>query len=103
MVDEDGYPMIPDNAAFINALELYIKQRYFTILFDKGKLDHKILQNTQQEYAWAVGQAQTSMISPTVDQMQAITNSINTLIPRVNEHRRGFKDNGTMEKWRAHQ
>lgn len=101
MVDDDGYPMIPDNTAFINALELYIKKQYFTVLFDRGKLDQRILQNTQQEYAWAVGQAQTDMISPTIDQMQAITNSLNTLIPRMTEHRRGFKNNGTMERWRS--
>ena len=33
-VDEEGLPMIPDNVKYINALELYIKKRLFTILFD---------------------------------------------------------------------
>lgn len=55
MVDSDGYPLIPDDGTFAIALELYIKKRYFTILFDQGKISHQVLANTQQEYCWAVG------------------------------------------------
>lgn len=100
-VDDEGYPLIPDNSPFIRALELYIKKQVFTILFDQGKLAQPVLQNVQQEYAFAVGQAQSDMVSLTIDQMQALTNSLNTLLPRVNEHKKGFINNGTMEKWRV--
>lgn len=55
MLDKDGYPMIPENSAFIKALELYIKKAWFTILFDMGKISQGVLFNTQQEYAWAAG------------------------------------------------
>lgn len=100
-VDDEGYPLIPDNSPFIRALELYIKKQVFTILFDQGKLAQPILQNVQQEYSWAVGQAQSDMVSLTIDQMQALTNSLNTLLPRVNEHSKAFINNGSMEKWKA--
>ena len=33
-VDSEGYPMIPDNSSFIEALELYIKKQYFDIIFN---------------------------------------------------------------------
>ena len=56
--------------------------------------------STCQEYAWAVGQAQTSLIMPTIDELEAITNSWNTLIPRVTEHRSGFINNGTKETFK---
>ena len=97
-VDDEGYPLIPDKSTFTRALELYIKKQYFTILFDMGRIQQGILQNTQQEYSWAVGQAQSDMIRPPVDEMQSITNSLNTLLPRVNEHSRGFRTNGRMER-----
>lgn len=93
-VDEDGFPLIPDRSAFTRALELYIKKQCFTILFDLGKINQASLQNVQQEYAWAVGQAQSDIIKPSLDEMQAITNVINSLIPRVNEHRQGFIKTG---------
>ena len=44
-IDSEGYPLIPDNSAFIRALELYIKKQYFTILFDLGKINQAVLAN----------------------------------------------------------
>ena len=96
-VDEEGYPMIVNNEAFIRALELYIKKQRFTILFDQGKLQSGVYQNIQQEYSWAVGQAQTSLIMPTIDELQSITNMWNTLVPRINDHDFGFKSNNIKE------
>lgn len=97
-VDNDGYPLIPDSSSFISALECYIKKKHFTILFDTGKINQAIYNQVCQDYAWAVGQAQSDLIRPTIDQMQSITNSLNTLIPRVVEHSTGFVNNGTQEK-----
>lgn len=96
-VDQDGYPLIPDNSALTRALELYIKKQVFTILFDLGKITQQVYQNIQQDYAWAVGQAKSSMIMPSIDEMEALTNSLNTLVPRVMGHSSGFKDLGTRE------
>lgn len=96
-VDSDGYPLIPDNSSFINALELYIKKKYFTVLFDTGKISQAVYNQVCQDYAWAVGQAQSDLVRPSIDQMQAFTNSWNTLIQRTTEHSHGFKENGTKE------
>lgn len=101
-VDEDGFPLIPDNSSFIRALELYIKKNHFTVLFDLGKINPAVYSNVQQEYAWAVGQAQSDLIRPSIDEMQSITNALNTLVPRVNEHSKGFVTDGSMERIRKH-
>lgn len=99
-IDEDGYPLIPDNSSFIRALELYIKKQVFTILFDLGKITMQVYNNVLQEYAFAVGQAQSDLVRPSIDEMQAIVNSLNTLVPRATEHSRGFINNGSQEKIR---
>lgn len=99
-VDDEGYPLVPDKSSFTRALELYIKKQCFTILFDLGKINQAVYANVQQEYAWAVGQAQSDLIRPTIDQMQSITNAFNTLLPRVTEHGRGFINDGSQEKIR---
>lgn len=89
-VDDDGYPMIPDNGTFARALELYIQKRYFTILFNSGKVSRDVLQNTQQEYAFYVGQAQSDLVRPSIDQMQSITNMWTSLLQRHYKHADGF-------------
>lgn len=96
-VDSEGYPMVPDNSSFISALEFYIKKKKFNILFDEGKINQAVWNQVCQDYAWAVGQAQSDLIRPTIDQMQSITNSFNTLIPRVSEHKSGFVNDGSAE------
>lgn len=99
-VDDEGYPLVPDNSSFIRALELYIKKKCFTIQYDLGKINQNVYANVQQEYAWAVGQAQSALIRPTIDEMQSITNALNTLLPRVTQHSTGFINDGTQEKIR---
>lgn len=90
-VDEDGFPLIPDNGTFARALELYIQKRYFTILFNSSKIPLNVMQNTQQEYAFYVGQAQADLVRPNIDQMESIKNMWNTLIPKMHKHADGFK------------
>lgn len=99
-VDDEGYPLIPDDSSFINALELYIKKKHFGILYDMNKINAQVYNTVCQDYAWAVGQAQSSLVKPSIDQMQSLTNSLNTLIVRTTEHNTGFVNNGTMEKIR---
>ena len=89
-VDNDGYPLIPDNGTFARALELYIQKRYFTILFNNSKLPLNVLQNVQQEYAFYVGQAQSDLVRPSLDQMQSISNMWTSLIQRDHKHADGF-------------
>ena len=47
--------------------------------------------NTQQEYAFYVGQAQNDLVRLSIDQMESFKNMWNTLIPKVYKHADGFK------------
>ena len=97
-VDDEGYPLIPDDSSYSKALELYIKVQWFIGLFDTGKINERVLSNAQQQYAWAVGQAQTSLIRPTIDQMEAISNMWNKLLPDITkDHDHGYLHEGTKE------
>lgn len=102
MTDNDGYPLIPDNGSFANALELYIKLKVFTYLFDTGKISQAVYQNTQQEYSWAVGQASNQLKMVTLDQMESLSNIWSNLLIRAREHKYGFINTGTKELLRNH-
>lgn len=96
--DSEGYPLLPDNSSFTRALELYIKKQWFTTLFDLGKISPVVLQNVQQEYAWAVGDCQSEFNRLSIDKAESFYNSWRTLILRDTEHRTGFRNNGAKEK-----
>lgn len=101
-VDEEGYPMIIDNEPYKNALELYIKRDKFTKLFDTGKISQNILQNTQQEYAWAAGQLEAELKMPSLSEWENISNAHNQLLPKTNEFKRGFDTTGLREYYKIH-
>lgn len=101
-VDEDGLPMLPDNAIFLKTLELYIKKEWFTILFDMGRITPAVLQNTQQEYAFKAGQCNNEFIIPSISEMESFTRMWNTLVPRTTEFNRGFKHMSDREYIKQH-
>lgn len=101
-VDDEGYPLLPDNTSFLRGLENYIKLQWFTIKFDMGEISTSVLQNAQQEYAWAAGDAQSEFSRLDLDKAETLFNSFKTLLPRNNEHWRAFFDNGSKEIWRRH-
>ena len=71
-IDVNEVPLIPDHPIFLKALELYIKKEWFTILFDMGKLQAPILQNVQQEYAWAVGACESEFQKLSIDKAKSL-------------------------------
>lgn len=97
LTDDDGLPLLPDNPIFLETLELYIKKKWFTILFDMGKISPAVLQNTQQEYAFKAGQCNNEFIIPSVSEMESITRMWNTIIPRVSEFNKSFRHMGDRE------
>lgn len=98
LLDSAGYPLIPDNSKFTRALQAYIKKEWFTILFDTGSIQGPILQNVQQEYAWAVGACETEYQKMTLDKAESFYNSWRTMIPRTREHSKGFADNNKSSR-----
>lgn len=97
LLDEEGFPLIPDNSKFTRALQAYIKKEWFTILFDLGKLQAAIYQNAQQEYAWAVGACESEFQKMSLDKAESFYNSWSTLIPRRNQHQRFYSYNGSKQ------
>lgn len=97
-VDAEGLPMVPEDPKVMRAFELYVKQKWFTVLFDMGKVNQNVLQNIQQEYCWAIGSAESSINGLTLDDMKTISNELNSLIIRPMEHETGYRHAGDMER-----
>ena len=96
-VDKDGLPLLVNNPKYVKALELYVKCQLFTMLFDEGKITQQVLNHTQQEYSWAAGQLEEEFKTPSVAEMQSITNMIHQILPRNNEFYNRFETLGNKE------
>ena len=67
------------------------------MLFDMQKRNNQILANTQQQYAWAVGQLNSEITKPTFGEMESITNMLTSALIRTNEFSDGFIKAGNKE------
>ncbi len=102
LTDNEGYPMIPDNSNFIRALMAYIKKEEFTIKFDLSAINPQILQQAQQDYAWAVGSCETDANKMNLSKAESFLNSIKTIINKNNEFVDGFESNGDKVIFKTH-
>lgn len=91
VVDENGYPMIPDNQAFEDALFYYILKEYFFPLVSVGKVTQYWYEMVKQEYAWAAGKAQNSLTLASVDHWESTMNGIRRLIQPHNLSDDGYQ------------
>lgn len=88
--DDEGYPLIYDDATYIQALKDYIKLKRFEILFDTGKIAGPVLQNTQQQYGFSARVLKNHFAMITPDQAESMANILNNMIIHRG-HYRGFK------------
>jgi len=90
VLDEDGYPMIPDNISLIRAIEAFVKWKHFDIKNDLGEVPIGIVEKANQEYTWYIGQAISSLQMPSVDEMESIKNALIRFIPNFRAHSEAF-------------
>ena len=96
-VDEEGLPLLINNPKYLKTLELYIKCQLFGDLFDEGKITQQVLNHTEQEYGWAAGQLAEEFKTPSIAEMESITNMMNQMIRRQSEFINRFERLGNKE------
>jgi hypothetical protein len=96
-VDEDGYPLIPDNEKFKQAVQWYIMYKLAFRTWIKGALTDKVFNYVETQRDWYIGAATTSGLTPTYDQMESWKNEMLKLLPRFNSQSGNFNDLGTQE------
>ena len=68
-----------------------------------GKISTSVLQNTQQEYAWAAGDCQNEFQRMDLDDAESFYNQYRTLIIKKNLHNRGFIDESSRQIINIHE
>jgi hypothetical protein len=70
--------------------------------FRQGKIAAAVYQDAQQVYAVASRELLTEMTTPSLSEMQSISNYLTSLIPRTMEFDKSFRDFGDREYIRRH-
>lgn len=102
MVDEDGYPLIPDDAKLSMAIEYYILHRFLEPIWIMGKITDKAFSYIEQKRHFYMGGADTSMKLSGVDHLESIMNTINRLIINTQAHNNFYKASGVKERIRKY-
>ena len=98
-LDEYGFPLIPDDESFINAVKSYIIERLDYRLWRKGKITDKVYAKSEQERAWYMAQAANKSKMPmSADEYEALRRQAQKIISHPNQHDAGFRHLNRGEK-----
>lgn len=97
-VDDKGYPMIPEDQAFIEAITLYIAYKVANNLWMADRLKDNQFKHIKTEKDWYMGKAIARGKMLSIDQMESFKNMIVRIIPKLNAHSDGFNSIGSQEK-----
>jgi len=100
-VDEDGYPLVPDNIKYIKATKAYVASKIGQRMFLQNKLTGDKFQHLQSECDFYMGAASSAGLLPSIDEMESWKNQFLRLIPVLDAHKTSFKYLGDPAKQRT--
>ena len=82
-LDANGFPMIPDEVSYIEAVKRYLIYKIRYPEFIRGQLPGQIFMKLEQDWHWYCAQARNKTRMPdTVDKLQNLLDQRNRLIPK---------------------
>lgn len=82
LMDEEGYPLIPDNQSFKEALYWYIVYKSIYPKYLKGEVTENAYQDTWSKWQWYCNQAGAQALMPDLSTLDNIKRSFLSLKPR---------------------
>lgn len=89
-VDNDGYPMIPDDESFEEAIYWYINMKLTYPDWKMGRVRDAVYYDARNSWNFYRKQAYAHAMMPNIDQLESIKNAWLRLVPEINEHANGF-------------
>ncbi len=80
-IDDDGFPMIPDIERVIEAIRAFITYRTDHKLWRRNKLRESVYRDSEKEWLWYVGSAQTALRIQSPDERAVWTIEWTRLLP----------------------
>lgn len=89
--DASGYPMIPDDQRYIEAIKWSLIEHIDYKKWRVGDISDRVYDKSEREKMWAIGSAKTKADIPTVDQMESMKEMFLRSIIKTRRHDIYFK------------
>ena len=86
-VDIDGYPMIPDNQSYFEAIYWYVTMKFKYPLYLNGRMPQYIYYDIRNSWNFYRKQAYAEALMPTQDELENIKNTWTKLMPVLDDNR----------------
>jgi len=96
--DNNGYPLVPDDADFMEALYWYITMKLLYPQWKQGSVRDAVYYDARRSWNYNCKKAYGNAMMPNIDQLESIKNSWLRLVPEINEHATGFSTLGEQQK-----
>lgn len=100
VTDEHGFPMIPDNISFIDAVKSFVIERLDYKAWRKGAIADKVWIQSKKDRDWYIAQADSKASIPSISRMESLKNQLLRTNPKIDYHDVGFKYNNIQERRR---
>jgi hypothetical protein len=97
-LDEAGYPLIPDNASFLDAIYWYIVMKLYYPEWKQGTIRDAVYYDARRSWNYYCKQAYGNALMPNHDEMEAIKNTWIRLIPDMESHKTFYTKQGQREQ-----
>ena len=97
LLDDEGYPMVPNDVSYVQAVTWYLTKKLDYISWRKGEISDKVFAKSEQEYEWYVAQASSRAKMPDVDKMENLKRQLLRLKPNPDHYNGFFKYLATPE------
>ena len=93
--DEDGFPMVVDDAAFSRALESYVAFKRIRNAYYNGKIkDRYIKEDAEQDYMFNIAQTDSKFHMPNPNEFEHVADFMNSFIFSRSIRRKGLREIG---------
>jgi hypothetical protein len=89
-VDNEGYPMIPDDESFEEAIYWYINMKLTYPEWKMGRVRDAVYYDAKSSWNYYRKQAYGNAMMPNIDQLESIKNAWLRLVPEIHEHGNAF-------------
>jgi hypothetical protein len=97
-LDDEGFPLIPDNVYYRQAITNYCQMMMDRMGWRAGKLPEAIYRDSQRDWQFFCQGARSAANFPNVDKMESIKNQWIRLKPQINRHDNFFQDLNLREQ-----
>jgi len=97
MIDENGFPMIPDNERVIKCVASCVTYHTDHRLWRKNKIARDVYEHSEREYQFYIASASNALRTPHPDKKESWTKAWVRLNPVLNSHMSSYKFSGNQE------